>query len=105
MYWYIHANNDHHSGCSDAVVPNQLLYPTVLAVLDHQMQNNVTHLLTKVTNGTTFNREIFKFNETNQMLNSSSCHISSLEVYRGREQAIEISSEGFFLNNNSNIVV
>ena len=101
MYWYIHANNDHHSGCSDAVVPNQLLYPTVLAVLDRPMQNNITHLSTKVANGTA----IFKFNETNQMLNSSSCHISSLEVYQGREQAIEISSEGFFLNNNSNIVV
>ena len=38
-------------------------------------------------------------------LNSSICHISSLEVYRGREQAIEISHGGFSLSSNGTIKV
>ena len=38
-------------------------------------------------------------------LNSSTCQISSLEVYRGRQQAIEISHQGFSLSNNGNIQV
>ena len=38
-------------------------------------------------------------------LSSSTCQISSLEVYRGREQAIEISHQGFSLSENGNIKV
>ena len=49
--------------------------------------------------------EIFGFNGTNQTVNSSFCDISSLEVYRGREQAIEISRRGFFLGDNGSIEV
>ena len=41
----------------------------------------------------------------NTQLNSSTCQISSLEVYRGREQAIEISHQGFSLSDNGNIQV
>ena len=48
---------------------------------------------------------IFKFNRTDQLMNSSFCHISSLEVYRGREQAIDISHEGFSLSENGSIKV
>ena len=47
----------------------------------------------------------FIFNETKQPVNSSVCHISTLEVYRGREQAIEISHEGFSLSDNGSIEV
>ena len=47
----------------------------------------------------------FIFNETKQLVNSSFCHIASLEVYRGRGQAIEISHEGFSLNGNGSIEV
>ena len=47
----------------------------------------------------------FGFNENNQSVNSSFCNISSLEVYRGREQAIEISHEGFTLNGSGSIEV
>ena len=49
--------------------------------------------------------EIFGFSGTNQTLNSSFCQISSLEVYRGREQAIEISQQGFSLSENGTIQV
>jgi hypothetical protein len=38
-------------------------------------------------------------------VNNTLCHISSLEVYRGREQAIEISHDGFLLTENGNINV
>ena len=49
--------------------------------------------------------EIFGFNGTNQTVNSSFCQISSLEVYRGRDQAIEISHQGFSLGDNGSIQV
>ena len=57
-----------------------------------------------MVDGTTYS-EMFKFNRTDQLVNSSFCNISSLEVYRGREEAIEISHEGFSLNKNGNIEV
>ena len=47
----------------------------------------------------------FIFNDTKQLVNSSFCSISSLEVYRGRRQAIEINHEGFSLNDNGSIEV
>ena len=49
--------------------------------------------------------ESFGFNETNQPVNSSFCNISNLEVYRGKEQAIEISHQGFFINDSGSIEV
>ena len=42
---------------------------------------------------------------TSLPVNSSVCHISTLEVYRGREQAFKISHDGFTLSNNSAIEV
>ena len=48
---------------------------------------------------------VFGFNGTNQTVNSSFCNISSLEVYRGRQQAIEISHLGFSLSDNGSIEV
>ena len=47
----------------------------------------------------------FIFNEAKQPVNSSFCNISSLEVYRGRGQAIEISHEGFSLSDIGSIEV
>ena len=41
----------------------------------------------------------------NTQLNSSTCQISSLEVYRGRQQAIKISHQGFSLSDNGTIQV
>ena len=64
--------------------------------------SNASYLSTRVEDHT---GEIFKFNRTDQLVSSSYCHIASLEVYRGREQAIEISHEGFSLNQNGNIEV
>ena len=47
----------------------------------------------------------FKFNITDQHLNSSFCHITSLEVYRGRKEAIQISHVGFSLSINGTVDV
>ena len=41
----------------------------------------------------------------NQPINSSHCQIASLEVYRGMEQAFNISYDGFSLSNGSTLVV
>jgi hypothetical protein len=43
--------------------------------------------------------------EHTQLNSSSACQIFSLEVYRGREQAIEISHQGFSLSDNGTIQV
>ena len=94
--------NYHHSGCTDAIVPTSSLHNniiiTTIAVLDSS--SAITYLLGNVTTYKTF-----KINETNQLVNSSFCHISSLEVYRGRQQAIEISNQGFSLSENGSIKV
>ena len=42
---------------------------------------------------------------TQQQVNSSLCHISSLAVYRGRNQVIEISHHGFSLSDSGTIEV
>ena len=95
----------HSAGCSEAIIPTSSLHLTtiLLSVLDRSSAN-VTHLLTGAANGTTY-IETFKFNETSQLVNSSLCDISSLEVYRGRDQAIEISYQGFSLSDNGSIKV
>ena len=66
---------------------------------------NITYLL--VADNTTNNNATFKFNdlERDQLVNSSHCNISSLEVYRGRDEVIEINHDGFSLSNNGNIEV
>ena len=90
------------SECSHAIIPAQYLNSTTIAHLDSPTVN-VTYLL--VADNTTNNSATFKFNEADQLVNNSHCNISSLEVYRGREQAIEISHDGFSLNNNGSIEV
>ena len=75
---------------------------TAIARLDSSTPN-VTFLL--VLDNTVNNTVILKFNGTDQLVNSSFCNISSLEVYRGRQLAIEIGHGGFSLNYNSNIEV
>ena len=97
-----HANLIIASECSHAIVPAQSLNSTTVAHLDSPTLN-VTYIL--AVDNSTNNSAAFKFNETDQSVNSSFCHISCLEVYRGKEQAIEIGHDGFSLNNNGNIEV
>ena len=90
-----------HSGCSDAIVPTSSLHLTTIAVFDPT--STIIYLSTGAENGDTY--EMFKINETDQLVNSSLCQISSLEVYRGRDRAIEISHQGFSLGENGSIKV
>lgn len=45
------------------------------------------------------------YRETNQPVNSSLCLISSLEVYRGRDEITEIENDGLSLNERGFIAV
>ena len=85
--------SDPHSGCSEAIVPTSSLHFTTIAVFDPTLA--ITYLLTT----------LFKINGTDRLVNSSHCHISSLEVYRGRDRVIEISHQGFSLRDNGSIEV
>ena len=89
-----------YTGCSTAVVPiySTFLIPT--ATIDHRY-SAITNTDDKFNDYLV----IFGFNGTNQTVNSSFCYISSLEVYRGREQAIVINHQGFSLSYNGSIEV
>ena len=89
-----------HAGCSFTVIPTRSSSLIAVAVLDSRTPN-VTYLLADSIHIP----ENFHFNETDQLVNSSLCHIASLEVYRGRDQAIEINHGGFFLSDNGTIQV
>ena len=76
-----------------------LNYQTVLTIaIDHQ--NQTTFLTAGASISTLVDALVIVANTSNCQLASSdpACSISSLEVYRGREQAIEISHEGFSLS-------
>ena len=72
--------------------------------LNIRMEGTSTTALTTNMNNEIVNATI-AFRSLALQVNSSICHISSLEVYRGREQAIEIRYEGFILNENGTIKV
>ena len=84
------------TGCSTPVIPTQSSRLTAIAVLDSRTPN-VTYLLADNRHTS----ETFHFNVTDQLVNNSLCHIASLEVYRGREQVINVSYNGFSLGDNS----
>ena len=88
------------SGCSTAIAPMNSTFLIPTTAIDGRY-SVITHT------DKYFNEYvvIFGFNRTNKMVNSSFCTISSLEVYRGREQAIEISHQGFSLRGNGSIEV
>ena len=89
----------HHSGCNEAIVSTSSPHLSATAIFDSSMA--ITYLLSEGTKDFTQ----FMFNETDQPVNCSFCHISSLEVYRGRDRAIEISHQGFSLIDNGSIKV
>ena len=89
------------TACSATVIPAvPSTNLTAIADFDSATMSNVTSL--QEAPGITTK---FKFNITDQPVNSSFCHIASLEVYRGRKQAIQISHYGFSLSINGNVNV
>ena len=67
-------------------------------------ENETSLSMTYSTNNTSMTAKVISANSTNNV-NGSLCHIVSLEVYRGRRQAFNISFSGFNINDNGNIVV
>ena len=89
------------TGCSHSVVSNDLEASHLVAVAFINIDmSNISYLLIRDKNIP----ERFYFNGTNQPVDNC-CHIDSLEVYRGREQAIEISHDGFSLTENGIVEV
>ena len=89
------------TGCSHSVVSNDLEASHLVAVASINTDlSNISYLLIRDINIP----ERFYFNGTNQSVDNC-CHIDSLEVYRGREQAIEISHDGFSLTENGTVEV
>ena len=72
---------------------------TAIAVLDSRT-SNVTSLMVELNVDA-----MFKFNDSNQPVNNYFCHIASLEVFRGWNQSIMISHDGFSLTVNGSIEV
>ena len=87
-------------GCRVAIVPMNSTFFIPTAAIDSQYSAIIT-----VNDGSKKHVLIFGFNGTNQSVNSSFCNISSLEVYRGRKQAIKISHQGFSLGDNGSVQV
>ena len=92
----------YYIGCRVAIIPIMSTFLIPVAVIDSRYSAIITY---KFGDSPKKHVLIFGFNGTNQNVNSSFCNISSLEVYRGREQAIEISHQGFSLSDNGSIQV
>ena len=93
--------------CSSAIIPaGSTLSKNSTAVLDFPSisHDSITTLMVADLEANVKDA-IFIVSETNQSVSSSFCNISGLEVFRGREQAIEISYEGFILNDKGQITV
>ena len=91
------------TACSAAVIPagpSTNLTDIAYLAMDSVTMSNVINLNedSRITS--------FKFNNmTDQLVNSSFCHIISLEVYRGRKEAIQIRHDGFYLSINGSVDV
>ena len=80
--------------------------PRLALIINYQ---NDTEMITAAT---PFNSEASNLTDavvyhrpTDQPVNNVFCHITSLEVYRGRNEAIKISHNGFHLNQRGAIEV
>ena len=89
-----------YAGCSSAIIPTM---HSIVPIADISIQGStVTTISIMGTNFSNIHNYLnivistFTFEITKELVNSSFCNISTLEVYRGREQAIEISNKGFF---------
>jgi hypothetical protein len=89
-------------GCRVAIVP---ITSTVTFLIPTTSTASRYSVLTTSDDSFEDHIVMFGFNGTNLTVKSSYCQISSLEVYRGRQQAIEISHQGFSLDDNGSIEV
>ena len=100
------------SDCSFAITTNEeeLSTQRLALSISHQNDSDVITVATvfnlsdiyKLTDAVVVHREHAQSVNT---INTSFCHISSLEVYRGRNTAIEIAPSGFSFGHRGTIVV
>ena len=95
------------SGCSFAIATHEegLSNRRLSLSFAHQNDTDMTTAATffnssKLTDAVVVHRE-----QPVSTVNTSFCHISTLEVYRGRQQAIKIKHNGFSLSHSGPIVV
>ena len=94
------------TGCNFAITASEepSAYRLAIYINDHDL-----HQAEFIT-ATTLNLQFYNLTDAvvvyeEEQVNSSVCNISSLEVYRGREKAIEISHNGFSLSERATIEV
>ena len=87
-----------HAVCNHAVVPSSRLIGNALFSISSYSPSYLVGNDPNIA-------ESFYFNGTDQPVNSTFCHIASLEVFRGWEQAIEVDHDGFSLSDNGTIRV
>ena len=92
--------------CSFATAPASQLNISMLS-LTFFFNNNMssTSGQTITSNGDYIIAALVVHKTTQMPVNNSLCNISSLEVYRGRQQSYDISKHGFSLSKNGTIEV
>ena len=92
-----------HTECAFAITPVNQLNISRLVLNIQTNKDSTTGQMTDLREHIT--SAVIVFTIKQQLVNSSACHISSLEVYRGINQAFQISHYGFSLGSNSTIEV
>lgn len=97
--------------CRFSVAPNdELSHSTLILVMtipnsDSVRLQMIASMASTVDSSNNQRDAVIVYNETRQLVSSSLCSITSLEVYRGRGQSFEIDYGGLSLNESGNIRV
>ena len=99
-----------YTGCRIAIAPGVEASGLRIGVSffrqnDTKLPQLTTVLTIRSNDSAIVDATIVTVSNTCQPVNSSLCHIASLEVYRGRRQVTEISHDGFFLSERGTIKV
>ena len=93
-----------HTECSFVTAPVGE-FNTSRLILNIKMENTSATAQTANTSEYIVNAVVTFRTTAELVINSSTCHISGLEVYRGKEQAFKIKHQGFSLTENGTIKV
>jgi hypothetical protein len=105
MLYYIDGNEIINTECPFVITPNGELNTSRL-ILNIEVAGAATIAQTLTMNNNVADPVVaLRGSAEHTQLNNSTCQISSLEVYRGREQAIEINHQGFSLSDSGTIKV
>ena len=93
------------TGCMFSIAPSQQHSNITLTILIRTPNQRETLLMTPEAGSILTEAVVVHRTTTHQSVNSSSCSISSLEVYRGKQQVFEIAHDGLSLKDNGTIKV